>query len=175
VGEIAFEVENVPNIGSAPAIDRLIGVADDAEIGIIDRQTTNDCILGKIGVLIFIDQDKAVTRIQVGTQLGIVLKSERGKEKQIVEIDRIRVPQAPLVERINAGYGLSEKVHGLAAVPFRCLQLVLGPADSRFNSLGRKADVVNVRRFQGLFDQANPVLLVVDRKVPVDVDAIGIA
>src|SRR3954452_1918328 len=55
--EIALEFEDVADLGATPAVDRLVVVADAAEIFVLLRQEPQPQILGDIGVLVFVDQE----------------------------------------------------------------------------------------------------------------------
>ncbi len=57
--EIAFETQDVFHFRAAPGIDRLIVIADHAEIAIFAREQPQPEILRDIGVLIFVHQDEA--------------------------------------------------------------------------------------------------------------------
>ena len=74
VGKILLELENVVQIGPAPAVDRLVGIARDRQIGIIDRQRPGDGILGQVRVLIFVDEDEAIALVEVWPDFGLSRK-----------------------------------------------------------------------------------------------------
>ncbi len=57
VGMVFFEAQNVPIIGAAPAVNRLIGVAHAKNVVMGRRQVLNQVVLGNIGVLELVDQD----------------------------------------------------------------------------------------------------------------------
>jgi hypothetical protein len=58
-GEILLEAQDVADLGTAPAIDRLIVVADAAHIlGALGEQPQPQ-VLRHVGVLVFVDQDVA--------------------------------------------------------------------------------------------------------------------
>ena len=54
--KIGFEAQDVIDLGAAPAIDRLIVVADATEILAPLREQPQPQILGRVGILIFIDE-----------------------------------------------------------------------------------------------------------------------
>ena len=54
--KIALETQDVIDLGAAPAIDRLIIVADAADVLAPLREQPQPQILGRVGVLIFIDE-----------------------------------------------------------------------------------------------------------------------
>ena len=61
VGEVALEAQDVLDLGAAPAVDRLVVVADAAQIAPLLRDQPQPEILDDVGVLIFVDQDVAET------------------------------------------------------------------------------------------------------------------
>ena len=58
-GKIVLEAEDVVDLGAAPAIDRLVVVADAAEVLARLRQQPQPEILGDVGVLVLVDQHVA--------------------------------------------------------------------------------------------------------------------
>ena len=71
-GEIALEAQDVADLGAAPAIDRLVVVADAAEIAMLLRQQPQPQILRDVGVLVLVDQDvaEAVADSRPGCRAG---------------------------------------------------------------------------------------------------------
>src|SRR4029077_6927353 len=62
-GEIALEFEDVADLGAAPAVDRLVVIADAAQILVLLRQQPQPQILRDVGVLVLIDQEIAKTAL----------------------------------------------------------------------------------------------------------------
>ena len=58
-GKIMLEAQDIVDIGAAPAVDRLVVVADAAEIAARLREKAQPEILNDIGVLIFVDENIA--------------------------------------------------------------------------------------------------------------------
>ena len=73
-GIIALELEDVRQVGPAPAVDRLVGVAGDAEVGMVDREGPDDGVLGEVRVLVFVDQDVAEAAVEAGADVAVVLE-----------------------------------------------------------------------------------------------------
>ena len=69
-GEILLEAQDVADLGAAPGIDRLVVVADAAEILVELRQQPQPEILRDVGVLILVDQDVAEAVLIVGEDVG---------------------------------------------------------------------------------------------------------
>ena len=56
IRKIFFEVEDISDVGVAPFINALIGIAYHAEVARL-MDTFGDFVLRLVGILIFIDQD----------------------------------------------------------------------------------------------------------------------
>ena len=56
---VALEIEDVPEVGAAPGVDRLVVVADDAEVVVGRRQRPDPQVLGAVRVLVFVDVEIA--------------------------------------------------------------------------------------------------------------------
>jgi hypothetical protein len=60
-GEVVFEIEDVAQAGPPPTVDRLVGVTGNGQVGMVDRHRPHDRVLGQVRVLVFVDQNVAVT------------------------------------------------------------------------------------------------------------------
>src|SRR5439155_20862424 len=114
------------------------------------------------------------TGIELGPQVQIVLEGQRRYEEQVVEVQRIGVAQFFFVDRIDAGNGLAEEVAGPFRVALRSQELILRLADGRLDALRGKTDVIDIGRFQGSLDQTVAVLLIIDRKVAPQAQAVRV-
>ena len=65
-GEIALEAQDVVDVGAAPAVDRLVVVADAAHVAMAWGQQPQPQILDDVGVLVFVDQQIAPAPLIVG-------------------------------------------------------------------------------------------------------------
>src|SRR5207244_11732403 len=65
-GEIALEFEDVADLGAAPAVDRLIVVADAAQVAVLLGQQPQPQILRDVGVLVLVDQQVAEAALVAG-------------------------------------------------------------------------------------------------------------
>lgn len=57
IGIVPREVDDVADIGTAPGVNTLVGIADDADIAPAGGQYLGQGILGMVRILIFVDQD----------------------------------------------------------------------------------------------------------------------
>ena len=102
--EILFELQDVAQVRAAPAVNRLIGIARDGQVRIVDGQGPHDGVLGQVRVLVFVDQDVAEAGVQLSPQF-VLLPQQRGHvQQQVVEIAGIGSDQPLLVLRIDPGH-----------------------------------------------------------------------
>ena len=91
VGEVALEVEDVAQVRAAPVVDRLIRIADDAEVAVDFGEPADEQVLRPVRVLVFVDEDVAeLARVEVAHALA-GLDELDGLEQQVVEIERAGV------------------------------------------------------------------------------------
>src|ERR1035437_216553 len=72
VGIVVFEVQDILDVGAAPAIDRLVFVAHHADIAMLFGQQAHQVVLRAVGVLIFVDHDVAEPPV-VSLSGGVVM------------------------------------------------------------------------------------------------------
>ena len=99
--KIALEAQNIIDLGAPPAIDRLIVVADAADIVAPLGEQPQPQILGGVGVLIFIDEHIAEAVLIEFQDLGIFAKEPQGFEQKIAEIGGVEGLQPLLIELIE--------------------------------------------------------------------------
>ncbi len=139
LGIVSLEIQHVAEVRPAPAVDRLVRVAGDRQIGIVDRQRPGDGILGQVGVLIFVEQDKAVALVETGTDLGVIAEDRGHVQQEVVEIGGIRGGQLPLIGRVDVADHLAQHMSRPRLILLGLDQVVLGPANGLGQSLGRIA------------------------------------
>src|SRR5262249_43035023 len=88
--KVLFERENVLNVGAAPAVDRLILVANDADIEMNAREMAHKPVLLAIRVLILIDHDVLETYTVLLTDRRKLVEQINGLDQQIVEVESVR-------------------------------------------------------------------------------------
>ena len=119
LGVIFLEVEDIRDIGAAPAVDRLVRVAGHAQVPVLACQQVGDEVLGVVGVLVFVDEDEAVAVLQAFEQLLVLLQHACGSHEEVVEVEGVGRGQARLVRRIHA-------VNGLSVEPVRRVGVLVG-------------------------------------------------
>ncbi len=71
IGIVLFKIQNVPQAGAAPAIDGLIGVPGHGQIAIRLAKPFEDEVLGRVGILILIDDYVAKFFVELAAQVGV--------------------------------------------------------------------------------------------------------
>ena len=71
-GEVLLEAQDVVDLGAAPAVDRLVVVADAADVGRALRQQPQPQVLRDVGVLVLVDQDVAEAALVVGEHVRVL-------------------------------------------------------------------------------------------------------
>ena len=125
-GEVALEVQDVVDVGAAKAVDRLVVIADHAHVSLLAGEQLEQPVLGMVRVLVLVDEDPPEG---AAVPLGDVLEQLEqvdGPKQQVVEVDRVHLVDALLVQVVRVGGGLLEERADLLAVGGRVLQLVLG-------------------------------------------------
>src|SRR5262245_38217389 len=96
-GKILLEAQDVANLGAAPAVDRLIIVADAGQIAVSLREQPQPEILGDIGVLILVDQDDLEAALIFRQQIRLLGEKSEAVEQKVTEIAGIERAQAILI------------------------------------------------------------------------------
>ena len=85
-GEVLLEAEDVADLGAAPAVDRLVVVADAADVVVGAGEEAEPEVLGDVGVLVFVDEDVAEPALVLGEDVGVVLEDGDGVEQEVAEV-----------------------------------------------------------------------------------------
>ena len=101
--EVFLELEDVREVRAAPSVNRLIGVAGDAEVGVLDRERPDDRVLGQVGILIFINQHILEPSIELGADVFVFLEDRHHVHQQVVEIDGRSHLEPSFVELVDLG------------------------------------------------------------------------
>ena len=160
--EVLLEVEDVPHVGAAPCVDRLVVVADDADVSLPSREQLQQPVLGVVGVLVLVDEQPPERRAVTLQQLGEELEHVDGPEQEVVEVERVHLVDPPLVELVCVGGGLLEEGADPLPVGGRVLELVLRLRDLGLDRPWGEALRVARELVQAALHQTHGVGLVVD-------------
>jgi hypothetical protein len=100
-GKVLFEPQDVFHFRAAPAIDRLVVVADAADVGAFAGgplgEQPEPHVLRGVGVLVLVDQDESELLLVLLEHVRMARNMRIGMAKQIAEIDRVQGLQPLLV------------------------------------------------------------------------------
>ena len=94
-GEVEVHALDVAHVGVAPAVDALVGVADDADVG---RQAAQELVLHGVRVLELVDEDV----VDVRGELGVLAEEAHAEEEQVVKVERMARAELLLVRGVCA-------------------------------------------------------------------------
>ena len=160
---IAFEIENIADIGAAPTVDGLVLVAYHADIAVLFGEQAHQFVLAAVGVLILVDHDVAQAAVPGFARGVVVAQQAHGFEQQIVEIERVGIAQGLLVFLVERCHGLGLRVDGLLVDIGRRLLQILRMADARERrAVLHELFLVEAKPAVGGFDNGELVFVVVN-------------
>ncbi len=153
------------HVGAAPAVDRLIVVAHDAEILVLGGQRLHELVLRDVGVLELVHQHVIEAAAPVREALGMLREQRQRVQQQVVEVHRIGLLQRGRQRAIDLGRDLGERAVGVGGETVGRHHPVLGARDERMHR-ARRIDLGRMAaRLEQTLDQRLRVVLVVDRVV----------
>ena len=174
-GEVLLEAQNVADLGAAPAVDRLVVVADAGDVAVPLRQQPQPQVLGDVAVLVLVDQNRAEAPLVVGQDLGLLLEQAQAMQQQIAEIAGVQREKTLLVRGIELARTPERE---LVDVGFRhlfgSLAAIFPALDGREQGARRPAPGIQVRRLDHLLQQAQLIVGVEDREVGLEPDQLGV-
>ncbi len=90
LGPVALEVEDVAQVRAAPRVDRLVVIADDAQVVVLLGERPDPQVLRPVRVLVLVHVQVAPALLVLGEHLRRLLEQADGLEQQVVEIERAR-------------------------------------------------------------------------------------
>ena len=99
--EILFEIQNVPDVGAAETVDRLIVVSDHAQVSMTGGQQVDQLVLRMVGILIFINQNILKPRLIFAQDIGIFSKQAHRFKQNVIKIHAVGFFQFFLIKMIN--------------------------------------------------------------------------
>jgi len=140
------------------------------------RQLPEPQILGDVGVLILVDQDRAKAALIVGENLGLGAEQGQTVQQEVAEIARVEHPQALLIGSIELARAAQAEIADLGVGhPIGRDPAVLLPLDDRQQGARGPALGIKVAGLDHLLDQAQLVVGVDDREVGLEADQLGVA
>jgi hypothetical protein len=93
--KVALEAQDVVDLGPAPAIDRLVVVADHADVLPLLGQQPQPQVLRDVGVLVLVDQDVAEAVVVLGQHVGVLLEDGQVVQQQVAEVAGVQHQPRP--------------------------------------------------------------------------------
>ena len=162
VGEIFLERQDVGDVGTAPAVDRLVGIAGRADVAAFAKQA-DELVLDLVGVLVLVDEQVGKARDPTFAQLGITFEGDDRAHQQIIKVDLILILAQLFVNDVDLlGGGVAIVVgFDLADVD----QLVFPAADRPLDLAWVDGLGVKLEDFVSLFVQSELIVFVEDREL----------
>src|SRR3569623_1804067 len=162
--EHAIELEDVRRIGAAPAVDRLIVIADDHEVVRLRDERLHHAQLRLVGVLDLVDHHVVEALGPPRARVLVAIPQAHRLDDQVVEVERAERAQRLLILRKHVLRDLVVVVGRVAFELFGRDERVLRERDPRLDRLRVVATVAVVDRPHRLADDAELIRLGVDRE-----------
>ena len=164
IREVILELEDVADLGSAEAVDRLILVADHRQVPVLSGEQLQQPVLRVVGVLVLVDQDPAEALAVAAADVLEELQHVDGAHQEVVEVHRVGVQHPALVEAVGLPDHVLEDASDLLLVGLGVDQLVLRVGDPGAHRPRRIALGVDLELLEAALQHAQRVGLVVDRE-----------
>ena len=103
VRPVLLESQDVRDLGPAPAVDRLVVVAHDAQVAMAAGERFDDLVLAVVGVLVFVDEH-VIEPLGFGAANGGEASEKlHGEQQQVVEIDGADALEILLIAAVGGG------------------------------------------------------------------------
>ena len=136
VFKVLLKVQDIGDVGAAPAINGLVIVAHDHEVLVLGGQQIGDLVLDVVGVLVLVDANVAEALLVLVEHLGAGAQQLERAHEQVVEVHRVGGAQAALQLQID--------LRGLFVVgAISALEHVLGANHGVFGRTDLAADHVD--------------------------------
>ncbi len=172
--KIVLEAQDVVDLGAAPAIDRLVVVADAADVVPPLRQQPQPEVLDDVGVLVLVDQHVPEAVLILLQDIRVLAEQAHAFEQQIAEIGCVQRLQACLIGRIELpalAVGESRRLAGRNGI--RVEPAVLPAVDQVGEAARRPALLVDVLGLDHLLHQADLVVCVEDGEARLEPHKLG--
>ena len=163
-GEVGLELRDVADVGSPERVDRLVLIADGADVLVLGAEELEKPVLRVVRVLVLVDEDVAERSLPARERLGEALEDLHREHEHVVEVDGVRGVQAALVELVHLRDGLVPERRDARDVLLRRHELVLRPGDLRVDAARGEALRVLPELLQARLREAHLILVVVDRE-----------
>ena len=174
VGERLLELHDVAEVGPTESVDRLVRVADHADVLVPTGQLQDDLVLRLVRVLVFVDEDVAEALAVVLQDVAVIVEQLDDVHQQIVEVHRPGLEQPRLVLGVDLGVLAVEDVRRLHRHRLGAHELVLLQRDDPVHTARSEALRVETEIADDVGGQSVGVGRVVDRELAWISDRLGV-
>jgi hypothetical protein len=158
---VLFHVQQVGDLGPAPAVNALVIVPHHAEVSVFLGQRLHQLELARVGVLILVDHHIPILCPACLQGLRMFFEQPQGQQDQVIKIHRVACPQRRFILRPHmAGHSRQAFV---AKSDF--FGRILDPAKLSQNGRGVEGVELAVNLAQHLLDGAKLLGFVVDNEI----------
>ncbi len=161
-GKGVLELDDVGDVGAAPAVDGLVEVAHRAHLVVLTGDHHHQVVLGAVGVLVLVDQDVAEPAAVALQHVGEAAEQVDGDHQQVVEVHGRGSQQALLVSGVHLGDAPVEDGDGARRERLEVDKVGLGRRDGTLHGAGRDLLGVDPQLLLHLLHQPAAVGVVVD-------------
>ena len=165
VGIILLKVQDVADIRAAPAVNALVGVADDAQVAPLPREQPREQVLRAVCVLVFVDHDVRELVLVLFAHLRKLPQHFHGDQEQVIEVHGVVRPQPFLVFPVDLVNFLGMEIHGRLPERGGIPELVLGAGDGILHVRHGVTLLIQVQILQDALQQRLLVRRVVNGEV----------
>ena len=152
---------NIFDLRAAPAVDRLIVVADGEEVVVRPGQEAQPSVLDGVGVLKLVDQDMREASLIVPEDVRTLAQQLQGLEQKIGKVEQTRACALFFVLAIDRDHLVGEEIASAVDV-VRPQTLVLLLIDEALHLTGRPTGLVELHRLEDPLDQTKLVVRIQD-------------
>lgn len=153
IGIVPGKVDDIADISTAPGVNALVRIADDADVAPAGSQDLGQGVLGMVRILVFVDQDVLEAGLVLFPNIFLFLQKAHGQEQEVVEVDSIVFPQLFLVQGVDVGYFLFVEIGGFRRKGLGVHEDVLSRRNGPQDGPRHELLVIEVELFQAVLDQ----------------------
>ncbi len=161
-GKVFLELEDVADVRTAPAVDALVLVSNNANIVMIAGEKLHQLVLRTVGVLVLVDHDVAEAAVVTLARFATGFQQAHRLEQQVVEVECVVLEQLLAIDLVQLRDALADGVARSEVVLLRIDHVVLGPADLREHRARRQCLVVERHAPHRLLHDGLLIAFVVD-------------
>ncbi len=175
-GEVGLESEDVVDLRAPPAIDRLVVVADAANIAVALGEQAEPQILRDVRILILVHQHVEEALLVFCEHVGLLLEQPQILQQEIAEIGGVQLLQPRLIERVKlARFAVGEGEALALGHALRREPSVLPAVDHGSEQPRRPALLVDILGLEQLLDEPDLVVGVEHGEGRLEIDELGVA